>query len=73
MSPTPVPLPAGFTAAGLHCGVKKDASLFDLSLFVSQSPAAAAGVFTTNLVHGAPVKVSRRRVPRSTARGVVIN
>jgi glutamate N-acetyltransferase/amino-acid N-acetyltransferase len=73
MSQTPVPLPAGFTAAGLHCGVKKDATLFDLSLFVSQSPAAAAGVFTTNLVHGAPVKVSRRRVPRATARAVVIN
>ncbi|MFN7804720.1 MAG: bifunctional glutamate N-acetyltransferase/amino-acid acetyltransferase ArgJ [Planctomycetaceae bacterium] len=73
MSQTPVPLPAGFKAAGLHCGVKKDATLFDLSLFVSESPATAAGVFTTNLVHGAPVKVSRRRVPRATARAVVIN
>jgi glutamate N-acetyltransferase/amino-acid N-acetyltransferase len=33
----------------------------------------ATGVFTTNLVHGAPVKVSRSRLPRETARGVVIN
>lgn len=73
MSQVPVPLPVGFLAAGLHCGVKKDPSLFDLALFVSQSPAAAAGVFTTNLVHGAPVKVSRRRVPRASARAVVIN
>jgi glutamate N-acetyltransferase/amino-acid N-acetyltransferase len=66
-------LPRGFRAAGVHCGIKKDASILDLSLFVSDCPAAAAGVFTTNLVHGAPVKVSRSRVPRATARGVVIN
>lgn len=73
MSPSEIPLPRGFKAAGMHCGVKKDASLYDLSLFVSDRPAAAAGVFTTNLVHGAPVKVSRERVPRATARAVVIN
>src|SRR5205823_1571009 len=51
----------------------KDPALLDLSLFVSDGPATAAGVFTTNLVNGAPVKVSRTRVPRGTARGVVIN
>jgi glutamate N-acetyltransferase/amino-acid N-acetyltransferase len=68
-----VPLPAGFRAAGVHCGIKKDPALLDLALFVSDRPAVAAGVFTTNLVHGAPVKVSLGRVPRSTARGVVIN
>lgn len=73
MSSTEIPLPKGFQAAGMHCGVKKDATLFDLSLFVSDRPAAAAGVFTTNLVHGAPVKVTRERVPRGTARAVVIN
>jgi glutamate N-acetyltransferase/amino-acid N-acetyltransferase len=68
-----VPLPQGFRAAGVHCGIKKDSSILDLSLFVSDRPAAAAGVFTTNLVNGAPVKVSRSRVPRGTARGVIIN
>jgi len=73
MSDTVFPLPAGFRAAGLHCGVKKDPQIFDLSLIVSDVPAAAAGVFTTNLVHGAPVKVSRARVPRPTARGVILN
>jgi glutamate N-acetyltransferase/amino-acid N-acetyltransferase len=73
MTPTDVPLPGGFRAAGVHCGIKKDPSLLDLSLFVSDEPATAAGVFTTNLVHGAPVKVSRSRVPRTTARGVIIN
>ena len=69
----PVPLPRGFRSAGVFCGIKKDSTLLDLSLFVSDSPATAAGVFTTNLVHGAPVKVSRPRVPRGTARAVVIN
>jgi len=68
-----VPLPQGFRAAGVHCGIKKDPALLDLSLFVSDRPATAAGVFTTNLVQGAPVRVSRARVPRSSARAVVIN
>ena len=68
-----VPLPQGYLAAGVHCGIKKDASLLDLSLFVSDRPATSAGVFTTNLVHGAPVKVSRGRIGRQTSRGVVIN
>jgi len=72
-APQSIPLPAGFRAAGIHCGIKKDASHLDLSLFVSDCPAVGAGVFTTNLVHGAPVKVSRSRLPRATARGVIIN
>lgn len=66
-------LPQGFKAAGLHCGIKKDPAIFDLALFASDRPCASAGVFTKNLVHGAPVKVSRSRVPRNTARAVVIN
>lgn len=68
-----VPLPQGFLAAGVHCGIKKDPALLDLSLFVSDRPAVSAGVFTTNLVHGAPVKVSRSRIGRESSRAVVIN
>lgn len=68
-----IPLPEGFQASGIHCGLKKDPTQFDLSLFVSTNPATSAGVFTTNLVHGAPVKVSRSRVPRASTRGIVIN
>lgn len=66
-------LPQGFRAAGLHCGVKANHDIFDLSLFVSDGPASAAGVFTQNKVCGAPVKVCRQRVPRGTTRAVVIN
>ncbi|QDT18023.1 bifunctional glutamate N-acetyltransferase/amino-acid acetyltransferase ArgJ [Alienimonas californiensis] len=68
-----VPLPAGFSAAGLHCGVKSDPAKRDLALFVSDRPATAAGVFTQNVVVGAPVQVSRERVPTDAARAVVIN
>lgn len=42
-------------------------------LFVTDRPAAASGVFTTNKVCGSPVIVSRRRVPTEQARAVVIN
>jgi glutamate N-acetyltransferase / amino-acid N-acetyltransferase len=66
-------LPAGFSAAGLHCGIKSNPSVFDLCLFVSDRPASLAGVFTQNKVCGAPVKISRQRVPRATGRAVVIN
>ncbi|MCC7425205.1 MAG: bifunctional glutamate N-acetyltransferase/amino-acid acetyltransferase ArgJ [Planctomycetaceae bacterium] len=68
-----VTLPLGYSANGISCGVKNDPSKLDLALFVSDRPAVAAGVFTQNKVCGAPVKVSRSRVPRETARAVVIN
>ncbi len=68
-----VSLPLGFRAGGHACGIKADPHKLDLALFVSDTPCAAAGVFTQNLVVGAPVKVSRSRLPRKTARAVVIN
>src|SRR5690606_7459688 len=68
-----LPLPQGFCAAGIHCGIKTDPANRDLSLFVSNRPATAAGVFTQNRVCGAPVVVSRGRVPSTTARAVLIN
>lgn len=65
-------LPRGFRASGSTCGIKASGNP-DLSLFVSDSPASVAGVFTTNKVCGAPVIVSRERVPASAARAVIIN
>ncbi len=67
------PLPQGFRVAGVYCGVKPDPGLLDLAIFVSDGPCTAAGVFTQNKVVGAPVKVSRTRVPRGSARAVIIN
>ena len=73
MPAAPVPPPAGFRAAGLHCGVKGDPAKFDLALFASDRPATAAGAFTRNVVVGAPVILSRERVPTDAARAVVVN
>ncbi|WP_437201617.1 bifunctional glutamate N-acetyltransferase/amino-acid acetyltransferase ArgJ [Planctomicrobium sp. SH664] len=65
-------LPQGFQAAGVACGIKVSGK-HDLALFVSDRPCAAAGVFTQNRVVGAPVVVSRSRVPSRSVRAVVIN
>jgi glutamate N-acetyltransferase/amino-acid N-acetyltransferase len=48
-------LPKGFRAAGVYTGVKRKTDKLDLSLFVSDVPAVAAGVFTLYLVFAAPV------------------
>ena len=65
-------LPLGFKTSGTCCGIKASNKL-DLALFVSEQPASAAGVFTRNLVCGAPVQLSRQRVPATGVRAVIIN
>ncbi|MDR0336768.1 MAG: bifunctional glutamate N-acetyltransferase/amino-acid acetyltransferase ArgJ [Planctomycetaceae bacterium] len=66
-------LPKSYRFSGIHCGLKSDPKLLDLSLIVSDIPAVAAGVFTPNLVCGAPVQVDRSRVPGQGFRAVVVN
>jgi len=68
-----VPLPREFLSSGCACGLKADPVTLDLALFVSEAPCTAVGVFTQNQVCGAPVKVSRERVPCGTTRAVIIN
>jgi len=66
--------PRGFRAAGVSAGIKANTAL-DLALIVSDAPARAAAVFTTNLAVAAPVVVSREHLARSggLARAVVVN
>jgi glutamate N-acetyltransferase/amino-acid N-acetyltransferase len=66
-------LPQGFKAAGVYSGVKRNDTKLDLSLVVSDRPAVAAGVYTKNLVHAAPVKIDRERTPSDSIRVVAIN
>ena len=66
-------LPQGFRAAGVYSGVKRNTSKLDLSLIVSDQPTVAAGVYTQNVVCGAPVELNRQRTPSETIRAVVIN
>src|SRR5262245_26621340 len=65
-------LARNYRFAGVHCGVRPDRGRPDLALVVSDSPAAAAGVFTHNRVRAAPVRVCQERLPRADARGVVV-
>ena len=67
-----ITLPRGYRFAGVHCGVRAERGRPDLALIVSDRPAAAAGVFTQNRVVAAPVVLSRKRLPRADARGVVV-
>ena len=66
-------VPKGFRLAGVHCGIKSDPRKPDLTLVVSDTPAVAAGVYTQNLVHAAPVALDRERTPSDRIRTVVIN
>ncbi|MEM6329663.1 MAG: bifunctional glutamate N-acetyltransferase/amino-acid acetyltransferase ArgJ [Planctomycetota bacterium] len=68
-----VKFPQGFRGAGVHCGVKSDATKEDLALLVSDAPCVAAGVYTQNRIRAAAVEWTRRRTPCSDARLVVIN
>ena len=69
-----VTTPRGFRAAGVRAGIKANGGL-DLALLVSDAPAQAAAVFTTNLAIAAPIIVSREHLGRSggTARAIVVN
>jgi glutamate N-acetyltransferase / amino-acid N-acetyltransferase len=64
--------PRGFAAGVASCGMKRSGKA-DLALLVSDRPASAAGVFTTNRVVAAPVTVSRAQVQTGAAQAVVTN
>ena len=63
----------GFKANGIHCGIRRNHSKKDLALIVSQVPAAAAAVYTTNLVKGAPLTVTKNNIANGTAQAVICN
>ena len=63
----------GFTAAGIHCGIRKSRAKKDLALIFSEREAAAAAVYTTNLVKGAPLTVTRAHLADGRARAVICN
>ena len=65
-------LPAGFRASGVAAGLKPSGKP-DVGLLVSDTPAAAVGVFTTNRVVAAPVTYTKRNLRRGTARAIVVN
>src|SRR5262245_34299112 len=79
--PGSIVAPKCFHAAGVFCDIKRigtgkgseKGKKRDLALIVSETPAVVAGMFTTNQVCAAPVKVCVQRAKRSTARAIVVN
>jgi len=65
-------LPTGYRYAGFVSGLRNEPNRRDLAVIISDTPAAAAGVFTQNRVCAAPVQISRARLPRADARAIVI-
>jgi len=63
----------GFTANGINCGIRKKNGKNDLALIYSKVPAHAAGVYTTNLVKGAPLTVTKQHIADGVARAVICN
>ena len=73
--------PQGFKAAAVFCDIKRlgtgkgseKGRKRDLGLIVSDASAAVAGMFTTNQVCAAPVKLSASRAAKRFARAIVVN
>ena len=63
----------GFLAAGVHCGIRKNKTKRDLSMIYSEVPASAAAVYTTNLVKGAPLTVTKSNIADGRAQVVICN
>ncbi|MBQ5885834.1 MAG: bifunctional ornithine acetyltransferase/N-acetylglutamate synthase [Clostridia bacterium] len=63
----------GFTANGVHCGIRKNRTKKDLSLIFSEVKASAAAVYTTNLVKGAPLTVTKSHLSDGYAQAVICN
>ncbi len=65
--------PKGFSANGIHCGIRKNRTKRDIALILSDVPAAAAATYTTNLVKGAPLTVTKNNIANGYAQAVICN
>ena len=63
----------GFTANGIHCGIRKNKTKHDLSVIYSDTRAATACVYTTNRVKGAPLTVTKDHIADGYAQAVICN
>ncbi len=63
----------GFLASGVHCGIRKSRTKRDTALIYSVVPATAAAVYTTNLVKGAPLTVTKKHLENGIAQAVICN
>lgn len=68
-----VTAPKGFTANGIHCGIRKSKDKKDLALIFCEKECDTAAVYTQNLVCGAPITVTKNNISNGKARAVVCN
>lgn len=68
-----VTAPKGFTASGIHCGIRPTKEKRDLALILSERPCAAAACYTTNKVFGQPLVVTREHLANGVAQAVIVN
>ncbi len=68
-----VTAPKGFTANGIHCGIRKSKDKKDLALIFCEKDCDTAAVYTQNLVCGAPITVTKNNISDGKARAVVCN
>ncbi len=64
---------SGFKASGVHCGIRKNKTKKDLALIYSENICNAAAVYTTNLVKGAPLTVTKKHISNGKAQAVICN
>lgn len=65
--------PTGFSAGGIHCGIRKNRTKRDLAMIKSDTMCTAAAVYTTNLVKGAPILVTRANIENGKAKAIICN
>lgn len=67
-------LPLGYRFAATYAGIRKD-NREDLGIIVSDQPASAAAVFTTNRVQAAPIRVAKQhlRASRGRVSAIIVN
>lgn len=65
--------PKGFTANGIHCGIRKNKTKKDLSIVVSEVVASAAATYTQNKVKGAPIFVTKEHISDGLAQVILCN
>lgn len=63
----------GFSAAGVHCGIRRNHSKLDLALIKADVRCAGAGCYTTNKVYGAPITVDREHLADGYAQAILVN
>ena len=63
----------GFKASGVHCGIRRNHSKYDLALIASDVRCAGAACYTTNKVYGAPIQVDRVHLADGHAQAIVVN